>query len=122
MATITATAPMITAMAHGTTTTTGTAKATITVPGMGPGATGTRTTAATKSTTRATPRSARLPLVPRLRTFRRTGTIGLALTAWDIWRRIPKKHRRMIIQQARVHGPKVASKVVEQARRHRRPH
>jgi hypothetical protein len=54
-----------------------------------------------------------------LRTFRRTGTIGLALTAWDIWRRIPKQHRRAIVRQARKHGPRVAAKVMEQQRRRR---
>lgn len=53
----------------------------------------------------------------RLSTFRRTGTIGLALTAWDIWRRIPKQHRRLIVRQARIHGPRVAAKVMEQQRR-----
>jgi hypothetical protein len=55
--------------------------------------------------------------MPGLRSFRRTGTIGLALTAWDIWRRIPKQHRRAIVRQARVHGPRVAAKVMEQQRR-----
>jgi hypothetical protein len=53
----------------------------------------------------------------RLRAFRRTGTVGLALTAWDIWRRIPKEHRRLIVRQARKHGPRVAAKVLEQQRR-----
>jgi hypothetical protein len=51
--------------------------------------------------------------------FRRTGTIGLALTAWDIWRRIPKQHRRVIIRQARKHGPILAAKLMEQQRRRR---
>jgi hypothetical protein len=58
--------------------------------------------------------------VARLRSFRRTGTLGLALTAWDIWRRIPKQHRRMIVRQARKQGPKVAAKLMEQQRRRRR--
>jgi hypothetical protein len=53
--------------------------------------------------------------------FRRTGTIGLALTAWDIWRRIPKQHRRVILRQARIHGPRLASKLMEQQQRRRRP-
>jgi hypothetical protein len=55
------------------------------------------------------------------RSFRRTGTIGLALTAWDIWRRIPKQHRRLLIRQARKHGPRLASKLMQQqqARRNR---
>ena len=55
----------------------------------------------------------------RLRAFGRAGPIGLALTAWDIWRRIPKQHRRTIVRQARKHGPKVAAKLVEQGRRAR---
>ena len=53
------------------------------------------------------------------RAFRRVGPFGLALTAWDIWRRIPKQHRRTIMRQARKHGPKVAAKVMEQQRRRR---
>jgi hypothetical protein len=58
--------------------------------------------------------------MPRLRALRRTGTIGLALTAWDIWRRIPKQHRRVIVRQARKHGPRVAAKLIEQRQRRRR--
>jgi hypothetical protein len=54
------------------------------------------------------------------RGFRRTGTIGLALTAWDIWRRIPKQHRRLIVRQARKHGPKLASKLMQQQQQRRR--
>ena len=51
--------------------------------------------------------------------FRRTGTIGLALTAWDIWRRIPKQHRRVIIHQGRKYAPILAAKLMEQQRRRR---
>jgi len=57
--------------------------------------------------------------MPPLRSFRRTGTIGLALTAWDIWRRIPKQHRRAIVRQARKQGPRVAAVLMEQQRRRR---
>jgi hypothetical protein len=61
--------------------------------------------------------------MPPFRAFRRAGPVGLALTAWDIWRRIPKQHRRAIVRQARRHGPKVAAKLMEQRRRRagRRP-
>ncbi|HET7555823.1 MAG TPA: hypothetical protein VFJ75_09245 [Gaiellaceae bacterium] len=59
--------------------------------------------------------------MPRLKGFRRTGAIGVALTAWDIWRRIPKQHRRTIVRQARKHGPLVAAKLMEQQRRRRSP-
>jgi hypothetical protein len=54
------------------------------------------------------------------RHLRRTGTLGIALTAWDIWRRIPRRHRKTILRQARKHGPKVAKRVIE-ARRGRPP-
>jgi hypothetical protein len=58
--------------------------------------------------------------VAGFRSFRRTGTLGLALTAWDIWRRIPKQHRRLLIRQARTHGPRLASKLMEQRQQRRR--
>lgn len=54
------------------------------------------------------------------RRLRRPGAIGLALTAWDIWRRIPRRHRKTILRQARKHGPKVAKRVM-QTRRPPRP-
>jgi hypothetical protein len=57
--------------------------------------------------------------VARFRAFRRAGAVGIALTAWDIWRQIPKRHRRMIISQARKQAPRVAARVM-QARRRRR--
>ena len=38
----------------------------------------------------------------------------MALTAWQVWRRIPPQQRRLIIRQARKHGPTV----VKQARKH----
>ena len=53
------------------------------------------------------------------RSFRRTGTIGLALTAWDIWRRIPKQHRRTLVRQGRKYGPILAAKVIAQRQRRR---
>jgi hypothetical protein len=80
----------------------------------------TRTTRATRRT-RATARSARLFPVPVFSSLRRAGPIGLALTAWDIWRRIPKKHRRAILYQARKHGPTVATKLMQQRQRRRKP-
>jgi hypothetical protein len=55
--------------------------------------------------------------VASFRRLRRTGTLGLALTAWDIWRRIPKQHRRAIMKQARKHGPRVASRLMQGRRR-----
>jgi hypothetical protein len=52
--------------------------------------------------------------VPRPRLFsRRLGPLGLALTAWDLWRRLPPKQRKQIINVARKHGPKVAARVMQ---------
>jgi hypothetical protein len=51
--------------------------------------------------------------------FRRAGPVGIALTAWDIWRRIPKRHRRAIMRQTRRYGPIIAAKLIEQGRRRR---
>lgn len=65
--------------------------------------------------------SASLPPVARLR-FKGAGPIGVALTAWDIWRRIPKQHRKTIVRQARRHGPRVAAAVIAaRQRRKTRP-
>ena len=54
-----------------------------------------------------------MPRFGRLLT-RRAGPLGLALTAWDVWRRIPPRHRKTILKQARKHGPTV----VKQMRKH----
>jgi hypothetical protein len=45
---------------------------------------------------------------------RRAGPVGVALTAWDLWRRIPPRQRKMLLRQARKHGPTI----VKQARKH----
>jgi hypothetical protein len=52
--------------------------------------------------------------VPRARFLaRRAGPLGLALTAWDLWRRLPPRQRKQIVNIARKHGPKVATRVVQ---------
>jgi hypothetical protein len=48
---------------------------------------------------------------------RRAGPLGLALTAYDVWKRIPPKHRKMILKQTRKHGPRVASQLLKKRRR-----
>ena len=51
--------------------------------------------------------------MPRLRMLgRRAGPLGVALTAWDLWRRLPPKQRKQVLNLARKHGPKVAARVV----------
>ncbi|MDX6487591.1 MAG: hypothetical protein QOK13_206 [Gaiellaceae bacterium] len=54
---------------------------------------------------------------------RRAGPLGLALTAYDIWRRLPPKQRRQILDATRKHGPRVAARVMNGAakRAPRRP-
>jgi hypothetical protein len=47
------------------------------------------------------------------------GTFGLVLTAWDIWRRIPKQHRKRIYRQVRKHAPTVARTLARETRRAR---
>jgi len=49
--------------------------------------------------------------VPRFRP--RYGPIGIALTAWDLWRRLPPKQRKQVLDLARKHGPRVAAQVMK---------
>jgi hypothetical protein len=44
---------------------------------------------------------------------------GVVLTAWDLWRRIPKQHRRRIYGEVRQHAPRVARSVAREVRRAR---
>jgi hypothetical protein len=48
---------------------------------------------------------------------RRVGPLGLALTAWDLYRRLPPKQRRWLLQQARTHGPTLAQRALKARRR-----
>lgn len=55
--------------------------------------------------------------MPRL--SKRLGPVTIALTAWDIWRRLPPKQRKQVLNAARKHGPTVASKVMKATARNR---
>jgi len=58
----------------------------------------------------------------RLVTPKKIGPVGIALTAWDVWRRLPPQQRRWMMQQARVHGPRLAKQAVAAQRaRKKRP-
>ena len=59
--------------------------------------------------------------MPRTRLLpkRGLGAVGIALTAWDIWRRLPKQHRRLIIQETRRHAPNLARSVARQVQQAR---
>jgi hypothetical protein len=49
----------------------------------------------------------------------RPGPIGVALTLFDVWRRLPPKQRKQVLELARKHGPKAASKLLELQRARR---
>jgi hypothetical protein len=53
-------------------------------------------------------------------TTRSPGPIGIALTAWEVWRRIPKRYRRAMIRQAAIYGPALARSAMEYQRRRRK--
>jgi hypothetical protein len=41
--------------------------------------------------------------------------MGLAISAWKLWRRLPPKQRKRVMKQVRRHGPKLAAKAVKYA-------
>jgi hypothetical protein len=43
--------------------------------------------------------------VPKLK----LGPLGIALTAYDLYRRLPPRQRKQVLDLARKHGPRVAS-------------
>jgi len=51
---------------------------------------------------------------------RRLGAVGAALTAYDIWRRLPPQQRRWLTEQARYHGPRLARQALDAQRKRRR--
>jgi hypothetical protein len=57
--------------------------------------------------------------MPRIRRllFGRAGSVGLALTMWDLWRRLPPQQRRWMLSQARRHGPSLARRAYYASRR-----
>jgi hypothetical protein len=62
--------------------------------------------------------------MPRARHLftRKLGPVGLALTAWDIWRRLPPEYRRQILAATRKHGPRLAATATKRYRDYRRRH
>ncbi|MBD0330329.1 MAG: hypothetical protein ICV64_09535 [Thermoleophilia bacterium] len=58
-------------------------------------------------------------MLPRF-LLRRLGPAGVALTAYDIWRRLPPQHRRRLLEEGRRHAPTVAAQgrdLLERGRR-----
>jgi hypothetical protein len=60
-----------------------------------------------------------MPPLRRLIT-RRMGPVGIALTAFDVWRRIPPRHRRRIVAETRRQLPKIAKAAAKRRRQRRR--
>ena len=52
---------------------------------------------------------------------RGAGIWSIAVAAWEIWNRVPKRHRKRLLKQARRHGPALAKRAYR-ARRDRRRH
>ena len=52
-----------------------------------------------------------MPKLPR-----RAGPLGLALSAYDVWKRLPPERRKKIVAQVRKHGPKVVKEAATAAR------
>ena len=50
----------------------------------------------------------------------RIGPVGLALTVWDVYRRLPPRQQKMVRELARQHGPKVAARVLQMRRNTKR--
>ena len=50
----------------------------------------------------------------------RPGAVGVALAMYDVWRRLPPRQRKQLMQLARTHGPTVARRLIEAQRRRRR--
>jgi hypothetical protein len=42
--------------------------------------------------------------------LRRLGPVGLAITAYDVWRRLPPRYRRRLLEEGRRHAPTVAAR------------
>jgi len=47
---------------------------------------------------------------------RNTGPLGLAITAYDVWRRLSPRQRKLLVEQAKRYGPVVAAQALRSAR------
>ena len=54
--------------------------------------------------------------MPRIRP---TNPIGVAVTAFELWRRLPPKQRKRVLQATRTHGPRIAAALLARGRRPR---
>jgi hypothetical protein len=47
----------------------------------------------------------------------RPGPVGIAIAVWNIWKRLPPKQRKQLLNLAREHGPKLAKRAAKRRRR-----
>ena len=52
--------------------------------------------------------------MPRMRP---TSPLGVAMTAFELWRRLPPSQRKRLMKVTREHGPKVAAALLARGRR-----
>ncbi len=52
-----------------------------------------------------------MPKVPR-----GAGPLGLALSAYDVWRRLSPRQKKLVIEQVKRHGPRIAGQALRSAR------
>jgi hypothetical protein len=46
--------------------------------------------------------------------------VGIALTTWDLWRRLPPEYRKQVMAIAAKHGPRVAALAAQQYRAYKK--
>ena len=51
-----------------------------------------------------------MPKLPR-----KAGPIGLAMTAYDMWRRLSPRQKKLIAKQAKKYGPQIAARAMRSA-------
>ena len=49
--------------------------------------------------------------------LRKAGPVGVAFTLYDLWRRLPPEHRKLALEHARKHGPRLAAKALKARKR-----
>ncbi len=50
---------------------------------------------------------------------RRAGPVGLVLSLYDVWRRLPPRQRQHLLDATRKHGPRLASEAARRTRSRR---
>ena len=56
--------------------------------------------------------------MPRMRP---TSPVAVAVTAYELWRRLPPAQRQQVLRATRVHGPRLAAALLARYKTRRRP-